>query len=53
MVWIKNVSMKAAYICGECGLGFADARTALSCEGYCRAHRACSPEIARKAIYRP
>ncbi len=53
MVWIKNVGMKPCYICGECGLGFRDPKTALLCEEYCRSHKACSPEIAKKAIYQP
>ena len=53
MVWVKNVGMKAAFICDRCGLGYLDPKTALSCEEYCRKNSACSPEIAKKAFYRP
>jgi hypothetical protein len=53
MVWIKNVGMKAVYICDACGMGYADPKTALQCEEFCKAHSSCSPEIAKKAVYRP
>jgi hypothetical protein len=53
MVWVKNVDMKPAFICGECGLGYKDAKTALACEEFCKKNKACSPEIAKKAIYNP
>jgi hypothetical protein len=53
MVWVKNVGMKPCFICGECGLGYKDARLAVRCEEFCRANKSCSPEIARKAVYRP
>ena len=53
MVWVKNVGMKAAFICDKCGLAFSDPKVALACEEFCKAHNACSPEIARKAFYRP
>ncbi|MFZ5867222.1 MAG: hypothetical protein ACOYXY_15155 [Thermodesulfobacteriota bacterium] len=52
LVWVKNIGMKPAFICGECGLGFSDAKTALACEEYCRKNKSCSPEIAKRAIYR-
>jgi hypothetical protein len=50
MVWVKNVGMKAAFVCGQCGLVFRDAKTALQCEEFCKKHNACSPEIAKKAM---
>lgn len=53
MVWVKNVGMKPVYVCGECGFGYADAETALMCEQYCKKHKSCSPEITKKAVYRP
>jgi len=53
MVWVKNVGMKPAYICDEGDLGYADAKTALQCEEFCKKNHACSPEIAKKAIYNP
>jgi hypothetical protein len=53
MVWIKNVGMKPVYICGECGLGYRDAKTALECEEFCSKNKACSSEIMKKAVYHP
>ena len=53
MVWLKNVGMRPVYICDRCGLGYCDAKTALECEGYCSRHKACSREIAEKAVYHP
>ncbi len=53
MVWVKNVGMKAVYVCDECGLGYADAKTALLCEQFCKGHKSCSSEISKKAVYRP
>ena len=53
MVWVKNVGMKPVYVCGECGFGYKDAKTALTCEQYCKEHKSCSPEITKKAVYRP
>ena len=53
MVWVKNVGMKPAYICDVCGLGYADAKTALACEEFCRKNNSCSTELAKQAIYRP
>ncbi len=53
MVWVKNVGMKPAFVCGSCGLGYREPRTALECEEFCRKNRACSPDISRKAVYRP
>ena len=53
MVWVKNFDMKPAYICSECGFGYADVRLALLCEDFCREHKSCSPEITKKALIRP
>ncbi|MEW6035642.1 MAG: hypothetical protein AB1529_03445 [Candidatus Micrarchaeota archaeon] len=53
MVWLKNVGMKAVYVCAACGMGYADPKTALECEGFCKAHNSCSLEITKKAVYRP
>jgi hypothetical protein len=53
MVWIKNVGMKPCYVCGECGLGYRDPKTAMSCEEYCRKNSSCSLEISKKSIYKP
>jgi len=52
MVWVKNVGMKPVFICSVCGLGYADAQTALQCEEFCQANKACSPEIAKKSVHR-
>ncbi len=53
MVWVKNVDMKPAYICSECGFGYSDPRLALLCEDFCKEHGSCSPEITKKALIRP
>ena len=53
MVWLKNVSGMKVFICDGCGLGFADAETALSCEKHCMESRSCDPDIAKKAVHRP
>jgi hypothetical protein len=53
MVWVKNVDMKPAYICSECGFGYADARLALLCEDFCNEHKSPSPEITKKAVMNP
>ncbi len=50
MVWLKDVGGKKVYVCAECGLGYADAATAVSCEEHCREHKACDPDIAKKAV---
>ena len=53
MVWVKNVAGKAVFICDVCGFGYTNAKTALACEDFCKKNKACSPEIAKKAVYRP
>jgi hypothetical protein len=53
MVWIKNVGMLPAYVCDCCGFGYRDAGTAFECEAYCKGHKSCSMELAKKAVYRP
>ena len=50
MVWVKNIGMKAAFVCDSCGLVFRDPKVALSCEEFCKKYNACSPEIAAKAM---
>lgn len=39
------------FLCEECGLGYAEQRTAEACEAYCKSHASCSIEITAKAIY--
>ncbi len=41
---------RKAFSCDECGLAYADKQTAEMCENYCRAHKACDPVIAARAI---
>jgi len=53
MVWLKNVGMKPVFICDVCGFGYATAKTALTCEEYCRKNKIPSPEITKKAVYAP
>ncbi|MEW6722145.1 MAG: hypothetical protein AB1324_02700 [Candidatus Micrarchaeota archaeon] len=53
MVWVKNVGMKPCYVCGSCGFGYRDAKTALECEDFCRKNHSCSPAIVAKANYKP
>jgi len=44
---------QAIYHCEFCGFGYKDIGTAESCEQFCDSHGYSSPEILRKAIYRP
>ena len=53
MVWVKNFELKPAYVCSECGFGYADARLALLCEDFCKEHKSCSLEITKNAIIHP
>ena len=53
MVWLKNLSGRKVFVCDSCGLGYADAKIALSCERHCKESRSCELDIAKKAIYRP
>jgi hypothetical protein len=39
--------------CELCGFGYQDLDTAERCEEYCNTHGSCSPEITKKAIYKP
>jgi hypothetical protein len=50
MVWVKNIGMRAAFVCNGCGLAFRDAQIAIKCEEFCKKNNACSPEIAKKAM---
>ncbi len=53
MVWVKNVGMKAVYVCDVCGFGYGNPKTAIKCEQFCKENKACSPEITKKAVYKP
>src|SRR3990170_3420050 len=44
---------KTVYLCEICGFGYADEATANSCENFCREHKSCSLQIAKKAVVRP
>ncbi len=50
MVTEIRLGRRKIFSCGECGLPFADSRTAKMCENYCKAHKACDPGIAARAI---
>ncbi len=41
------------YVCELCGFGYEDVDTAERCEQYCNTHGVSSPEITRKAAYKP
>ena len=41
---------KDVWFCDICGFGYADQKTAQSCEDYCREHKGCSMEITKKAV---
>ncbi len=50
MVLLVQVRGERLYACSECGLIYESQATAKSCEVYCRARKACNPEIAAKAV---
>lgn len=41
---------KKLFQCPECGLNYRDLAMAKECENYCRENKACSMEIAKKAV---
>jgi hypothetical protein len=50
----KKVGDTTVFLCGICGLGYEDRKTAQECEDYCRSHHgSCSAEISAKAVYAP
>ena len=53
MVWVKNVGMKPAFVCGICGFGYRGPKTALECEDFCKKNGFSSDNLLKKAIYRP
>ena len=53
MVWVKKIAGKNVFICGICGLGYADPVLAISCEEFCRENKCCSVDLAKAAVYRP
>lgn len=44
------MSNDKVFQCPECGLHYLDQATAKACEEFCRANRACNPDIAKKAV---
>jgi len=46
-----KIKKRALYFCEECGFGYADRETAQECEAWCSAHKSCSLEIIKKAVY--
>ncbi len=50
MVLLVQVRGERLYACEECGLIYESRATAEACEAYCRAHKACNPQIAAKAV---
>ena len=44
---------RKVYLCEICASGYSDQSTAAGCEGYCRTHTTCSPELRRRAVLKP
>ena len=44
---------KRVFLCEICASGYTDEGTAIGCEGYCRTHKTCSPQITKKAVLKP
>lgn len=44
------MTQKKNFQCPECGLHYADAKTAAECEAFCKANNACSLEISMKSL---
>jgi len=38
------------YLCGECGMAYAEKTWAEKCEAYCREHHGCNLEIIEHAV---
>jgi C4-type Zn-finger protein len=53
MVYESIKKNQAVYQCEICGFGYRDLRTAEACEEFCDMHGFSSPEVLRKAVYRP
>ena len=53
MVTEKRINNKVLFICGSCGLGYKDRKTAQKCEDWCRKTGSCNVEITKKAVYFP
>ncbi len=47
------VEGKTVFVCDICGLGYRERETAERCQDYCAAHRSCSLEIMKEAVYFP
>ncbi len=46
----KTVDSEQFFECPECGLHYRDLKIAKQCETFCKANKACSMEIAKKAV---
>jgi len=53
MVYEINRRGRTVYQCELCLFGYRDLEDAERCEQYCATHESCSPEIMRKAIFKP
>jgi len=53
MVYEAIRKHQAAFHCEVCEFGYKDIRTAEACEQFCDSHGFSSPEILKRAIYRP
>lgn len=41
---------KTLYLCGECGMAYAEKKWAEKCEAYCQKHPGCNLEIIEHAV---
>ncbi|HLD62732.1 MAG TPA: hypothetical protein VI875_02605 [Candidatus Norongarragalinales archaeon] len=43
---------KAVFVCGECGLAYAQKAIAEQCQAWCSEHKSCNLQIIKHAINR-
>ena len=53
MVYEINRRGRTVYQCELCLFGYTHLEDAERCEQYCATHNSCSPQIMRKAIFKP
>jgi len=46
----KTVNSEQFFECLECGLHYRNEEIAKKCQAFCKANKACSMEIAKKAV---
>jgi len=53
LVDVREIRTGRIYLCELCGHWYKNLKTAELCEAACSSNQICSPEIIRRAVYRP